>query len=755
MDRTDLTPALCRQVCFVDKSIVVKNWSGVISCVWTAIVFALGAGILQAQEAPKVCSPDKPLADSRLGPIKTLDDYHPFYPPENLEEWEKRSERVRRQMLVALGLWPMPTRTPQRAVIHGKVDRDEYTVERVYLESFPGHFVTGNLYRPKGGPAKKPGVLCPHGHWANGRFYDAGDAGLKRELENGWEKLPCCGRYPLQARCVHLARMGCVVFHYDMVGYADSIQIPHRPGMRAHMNTPENWGYFSPQAELHLQNMMGLQTWNSIRVLDWFTSLPDVDPNRIGITGASGGGTQTFILCALDPRPLVAFPAVMVSTAMQGGCTCENACYLRIGTSNVEFAALFAPKALGMTSANDWTKEMPTKGFPELQRLYQLYDATDRVYLAAFLDHPHNYNYHSRLVMYRWMNKHLGLGLPEPIDERPFRPLSREEMTVWTDDHPKPPSGEDYERSLLRWITEDSRRQIEELIPQSAEGLAPFRKVIGGAVDVMIGRGLPPANEVDFEQRFERRGEGFLWVGGIVRQTKYREEVPVYVLVPRGVPFNGTAILCVTPNGKQDLVSQTGSPHEQVLEIVRKGYGVVAVDVFGQGESTLDGQPITRNRLDPKRKEYAGYTYGYNHPLFAQRVHDILTVLAALRARPEVARVYLVGLGDGGRWAAAALAQASSAVDRAVIDTAGFRFRQLSAIDDPDFLPGAVKYLDLPGMLALAAPVPLLIWSEQESDLAVVRAVYEAAGAREKLVISSAASFEEFGNEALRFLLVP
>jgi cephalosporin-C deacetylase-like acetyl esterase len=106
--------------------------------------------------------------------------------------------------------------------------------------------------------------------------------------------------------------MGCVVFFYDMVGVADSLPIGHRQG------------FLDVQAELRLQNFMGLQTFNSIRALDFLLSLPDVDPQRIGVTGASGGGTQTFILCAIDDRPAAAFPAVMVSTAMQGGCICEN-----------------------------------------------------------------------------------------------------------------------------------------------------------------------------------------------------------------------------------------------------------------------------------------------------------------------------------------------------------------------------------------------------------------------------------------------
>src|SRR5262249_34694082 len=150
------------------------------------------------------------------------------------------------------------------------------------------------------------------------------------------------------------------VFHYDMVGHADSQQIKHMAG------------FTDAKAQLRLQSFMGLQTFNSIRALDFLLTLPDVDPARIGVTGASGGGTQTFILCAIDDRPAVAFPAVMVSTAMQGGCICENCCYLRQETGNLEFAALFAPKPLAMTGANDWTKEIEAKGLPELKALYCL-----------------------------------------------------------------------------------------------------------------------------------------------------------------------------------------------------------------------------------------------------------------------------------------------------------------------------------------------------------------------------------------------
>ncbi|HRX79536.1 MAG TPA: acetylxylan esterase, partial [Pirellulaceae bacterium] len=237
-------------------------------------------------EAPRVLPAGQLPNDRRLEPLKDLDGYFPFTPSESKEAWATRAERVRRQILVANGLWPMPTKTPLNAVIHGAIDLGEYTVEKAYFESMPGFFVTGSLYRPKGKSGKLPGVLCPHGHWANGRFYDNSLAAVEKEIESGAEQFVSNGRSPLQARCVHLAKMGCVVFHYDMIGYADNTQISYEVAhrfakQRPEMNTTENWGLFSPQAEAHLQSVMGLQTYNSIRALDFLSELPDVDTSRL------------------------------------------------------------------------------------------------------------------------------------------------------------------------------------------------------------------------------------------------------------------------------------------------------------------------------------------------------------------------------------------------------------------------------------------------------------------------------------------
>lgn len=724
--------------------------------IWIRAFLLLGCvfcATIGLAESPRVPAPGKLPEDQRLGALKTLNDYFPFHVPPSPEAWTRRAERVRRQVIVANGLWPMPTATPANAVVHGRIDRDGYTVEKVYLESFPGHFVTGNLYRPKGREGRLPGVLCPHGHWANGRFYDAGHDNLQKELVQGAERFDPAGRYPLQARCVQLARMGCVVFHYDMIGYADSVQLEHRPGLREKMNTAENWGYFSPQAELRLQNMMGLQTYNSTRTLDWFISLPDVDPKRIAVTGASGGGTQTFILCAIDPRPAVAFPAVMVSTAMQGGCTCENASYLRVDSGNVEIAGLIAPRPLGMTAADDWTKEIETKGLPELKQLYKMLGVENLVMARPLLHFPHNYNYVSRAVMYQWVNKHLTLGLKEPIVEQDFQPLSVAEMTVWNDSHPKPPSGDDYERSLVKWITQDSRKQMEALIPNDAASLAKYREAIGGAVDVMIGRGLPEPGAVKAAERKEEdRGDSVL-IKQLIRYPAEQEEVPCLELRPKS--WNRRAVVWVHPQGKQGLFDEDGQARPAVKRLLAAGVAVVGLDLFGQGEFTADGKPIAKPRINGSGRgswaEYAGYTFGYNHPVFAQRVHDILSAVALLKSEGAQS-VDLVGLEGAGRWVAAAKAQAGDAVGRTVADTDGFRFANLGAFDDPDFLPGGAKYLDLPGMVALGAPGPLWLSDGAPEAPAVVAAAYGAAGKPENVTVFQGQPAEEI-DAAVKWLL--
>jgi dienelactone hydrolase len=702
----------------------------------SVVVFFLLSPREATWAAPRVLPEGQVPKDARLQPLKDLDGYFPFTPPTSPGDWSQRAETVRRQLLVALGLWPMPSRSPLNPVIHGRIDRDDYTVEKVYFESVPGFFVTGSLYRPKGKTGKYPGVLCPHGHWNNGRFVDFGEDGVKKEIVQGAERFDEGGRSPLQSRCVQLARMGCVVFHYDMLGYADSVQIPMEIAhgfkkQRPEMNTIENWGLFSPQAEMHLQSVMGLQTWNSIRALDFLLQLPDVDGERIGCTGASGGGTQTFILGALDPRVKVAFPAVMVSTAMQGGCTCENASLLRVDTGNIEFAAMFAPKPLGMTSANDWTKEMAAKGFPELKKIYGLLGAPENVSLKRGEHFDHNYNYVSRAAMYSWMNKHLKLGLKEPIVEPDYRRLTQQEMSVWDAQHPAPKAGDlDWERRLLRHLHDDAQRQL------AAERSAPaeFRKMYGGAVEAIVGRTARDTGTSEWEMAQKEEKDSWLEMRGLIRNRTHQEELPAVFFHPKN--WNGTTVLWLSGEGKAALYADGGALKPELQKLLAAGVTVAGVDLFQQGEFRSDGQPLLKTGRVKNPREAAAYTFGYNHTVFAQRAHDVLTVAQFIKTneRPSK-RLFAVGVNGAGPILAAARAVAEGTFDGALLDTGGFRFGKLLEIHDPNFLPGGAKYGDVPALLALGAPGKLWVAGESREGLSLTAEQYRAAGAEKSLTL--------------------
>jgi dienelactone hydrolase len=635
----------------------------------------------------------------------------------------------------------MPTSTPLNPVIHGKVDCGDYTIEKVYFESIPGFYVTGNLYRPEGKTGRQPGVLSPHGHFPGGRFIDIGPDAVRRQIVQGAERFEDGGRSFMQSRCVHLARMGCVVFHYDMIGYGDSVQIPlevaHRfSRLRVKFKEPPARGLYSASAELRLQNPMGLSTYNSMRALDFLITLPDVDPKRIAVTGGSGGGTQTFMLCAVDDRPLVSVPVVIVSTTRQGGCTCENISGLRMGTYNLEFTALHAPKPLLLISADDATRTMPDRGFPELKRHYAALGAEENLSHAALLQFPHNYNHVSRAVMHRWLNQHFDLRLPEPIVERPYKRLTQDELTVWGDEHARPEYDPDFEPRLLQWLTDDADKQMTALSPRDRRSLERYREVVGGAWDVLL-RKLPTDSDVRFESKKSLKRGRYEESLGLLRYRSvedHQAELPIILLSPR-IDSQKT-VIWISDEGKSALYADDGSLIPPVRRLLDAGANVIGVDLLYQGEFLADGRPVKRQRSLPGEEGFAGWTYCYNLPLFARRVHDILAVIAFAEGNGAIPQeVNLIGVQGAGHWVAAAVAQARGSVARAAIDTGGFRFAELTDVYGVDFLPGAAKYDDLPGLLALSAPTQLWLAGEGSQAPAATAAAFAAVGMPENLTL--------------------
>jgi len=296
----------------------------------------------------------------------------------------------------------VPPRTPLKARFFGRIEHEDYSVEKVYFESFPGFLCTGNLYRPVGKKPPFPAVLCPHGHARAGRLED----NPNDNSDTSYAGL-----------CVNLAKQGYIAFSYDMVGYNDSLQLPHQRVSKEW----ELWG-------IHL---LRLQLWNSLRAMDLLHTLKEVDTRRIGCTGSSGGGTQTFLLTAVEPRVAAAAPVCMVSAHYQGGCFCENAPGLRLDTNNVEIAALAAPRPLLLVSATgDWTKNTMEEEYPAARAIYALLGAEPRISAVCYKA-DHNYNRASREAVYAFFGK--WLGVPAPDREPPFMVDPPEKVRVFPD----------------------------------------------------------------------------------------------------------------------------------------------------------------------------------------------------------------------------------------------------------------------------------------------------------------------------------
>jgi len=256
--------------------------------------------------------------------------------------------------------------------------------KNVAFETLPGVYLCGSLYKPSKGNGPFPAVLCPHGH-----FYNNVDKMIIDER----------GRYrpDQQYRCATLARMGAVVFSYDMFAWGDSmLQVDkneHRTGLA-----------------------LTMQTLNSIRVLDFLTSLPFIDAKRIGVTDASGEGTQTLLIAALDDRTAVSVPVIMVASHFFGGCPCESGMPIHqcteLGTNNAEIAAMASPRPqLVVSDGSDWTQTVPTIEFPYMQKVYGLYGKADNVENVHLANDVHDYGINKRLAMYDFMARKLGLNI--------------------------------------------------------------------------------------------------------------------------------------------------------------------------------------------------------------------------------------------------------------------------------------------------------------------------------------------------------
>ena len=387
------------------------------------IAAALTAGHgCREKKSPDMAADEKVLVENGKEELRKLEAIY-----STREEWETRKQSLRTEILRGMNLYPLPLKTPLNSIISSKRIYDGYSVENVSFESIPGYFVCGNLYRPLDGTKRHPAVLCPHGHFQG-------------DTLGAWGRF----RPDQQKRCATFARMGAVVFSYGMFSWGgepiwqlDTTVVIEKPDQKVIRKNHET------------SLALTVQTWNSIRVLDFLETLPEVDVTKIAITGASGGGTQSFLLAAVDDRISLSIPVVMVSCYYKDLCICEKVMPVNENSKQIlnmaEFAAMIAPRPMLLISdGSDWTKNTPTLEYPFIKRTYSFYNAENNVENVHFPDGVHDYGFEKRIPVYRFLSKHMGLNLSAitradgNIDESKSILENPEMMLAFSTKHPFP-----------------------------------------------------------------------------------------------------------------------------------------------------------------------------------------------------------------------------------------------------------------------------------------------------------------------------
>jgi dienelactone hydrolase len=592
-----------------------------------------------------------PDSDQRYAAIRHLDATYEMAEYSSAAEWLAHADYLRQQILWSTGLDPLPERTPLHPQLSGRLERDGYSVENVLIETAPGFFLGGNLYRPSGSAESRPAVLLSHGHWTYGR------------LENSEIASP-----PTLA--ANLALQGHIVFTYDMVGYNDTLQLPHA-------------AFGGEREALWNVNLLGLQLWNSMRALDFLSSLSGVDASRIYAAGASGGATQAMLLTAVDKRISAAAFVNMISFHMQGGDVCENAPGLRIDTHNVEIAALAAPRPLLLVSASgDWTANTPNREFPAIQHIYDLLGQKGRVETVQF-NAPHNFNRDSREAVYAFLSRQGSNPQQTVIEKRVAVPQVSQLLSLWNHAEPGP-----------------AKFDIASLPMRRAADPNATPQDVRRRLQLTLHAVLPSPEELQSQPvdawpngeyfALGRSGKGDRIPGALIQPKRPREWVK--------------PTLVIHPEGSAWTMSSSESRRGYVAEILSRGGAVMAVDVFNTGH--VRGHRDVAS-AGPRAEAFFST---YNRSDTAQRVQDILTAFAYAQQRFATNDVQLVCLDAAGPWCALARALIAAPVDMA-IDWHNFDAGSDEAYLESLFVPGIRRAGGVESALSLAEGGRLLVFN--------------------------------------------
>jgi len=545
---------------------------------------------------------------------------------------------TRRRLMEALGLWPLPKRTPLRAKVTGRARRDGYRIENVIFESRPRFYVTANLYLPAKQRGRAPVVLVPVGHW----------------MEEGKN------HSSVQACCATLARMGYVAFTYDPIGQGERLMTGNE-----HIN-----GLCSL---LTGHTIAGHMVWDSIRAIDYLEARPEVDPSRIGVTGCSGGGLNTLYLAPVDQRVKAAVSACFVCSyawfleCRQEHCICNHIPAVLQFAEEWDVVGLARPSPfLCLNGLQD--SIFPIVGTREtLREARRIFGGrSDRVRSLEF-DTGHGYDQPMREAMYGWFDRWLRKrGDGQPIPEAPFEA--------------EPPTA----RDLLALKGKKMPRQSETLASLNRKAV---RKPARASPDALRETLLQLLGAPDPGQapRVEDRG-GFegdrvrVWRG--ICYSEPGIPVPFVLLEQPGGTRSEDLLVYISDDGK--LAASRDTAAQAAL---KAGRAVLALDLRGFGETAHKEYLIATNCILLGR------------PLLGRRVFDLLAVLKAIRLVLRPSRVSLLARGHNCAlvaWFACALEDSIARVA-----CLGGLASYADVSDCPSktppgiFVPGLLKHFDL------------------------------------------------------------
>jgi dienelactone hydrolase len=599
-------------------------------------------------------------------------------PPATRKEWEERRARLRDTLFAAVGSFPDKP-CPLEPKEMGVLKRQGYRIEKVVLQTRPDVWATTSVYVPEPNEGKVPAVLVVHGHWA----------GARRDTV-------------VQDRCLGLVKLGFLVLAIDAFGAGERYTKPAKGTYHGALYGSTLW----PVG----QTLLGMQVYDNRRAVDYLLTRPELDGEKLGITGASGGGNQTMYAGALDERFKAVVPVCSVGTYQSylhaACCVCEVLPGgLRLAEEG-DILALVAPRALMVINATEdgfqFSVGEARKSLARAKPIFKLYDAEDRLRHAVF-ESKHAYNQEMRETMYGWMTQHLkGAGDGKPIPEPKHDVETMEDLSCYGEaERPKtflfPPSFAAREaRALLGKINELKPDHPEDWESSAVYMRSQLRKLLGefpkprrpearfGKTEIVEGIGVRP---------LVLEPEPGLTLHAVL-QAKPREKgkVPACVLLHL--------------DGKAEALKQP-----VVKALLEKGWGVLAPDLRATGES----QPANNAIAGAPDHNSAEHALWVGRPLLGQWVYDVQFLLDWLGAQSDLDRdrFAVVGVGQAGVVALCAAALLDDRVTRAALLEAPVTYVTEEAYAPGTRMgllaPGILRVGDVPHLAAVCAPRRLLV----------------------------------------------